>query len=127
MSDQWYYVVGGQQAGPVSWEALRQLAEQQKLGDGDLVWNATMTGWTPASKVDGLLTPTLPPLPPPLPPAIPAMALVAQPGRVTGEVVLAGFGGGNLPGMMNKIEVKLAGKNLGSGTVQGGFRASFEA
>lgn len=64
--------------------------------------------------------------PPPLPKAT-AVAVVPTPAKVTGEVVLDALGGAMMPGMMNKIEVKLGGKLLGQGTLVGGVRLPFEA
>lgn len=121
MKNEWYYTVGGEQAGPVAWDDLKALLAQKKIGASDLVWNEEMPEWAEAKTVPGLL----PKGPPPLPKSN-ALA-VAKPATVTGEVVLDGLGGGMMPGQLNKMEVKLSGKSLGSGTLVGGVRLPFEA
>lgn len=65
MSD-WYYGQGGQQKGPVSREALGQLAASGQLGPRDLVWTAGMPAWQPAGSVPGLIAAGA--APPPIPP-----------------------------------------------------------
>lgn len=65
---EWYYAKDGESIGPVSFEDLRRLVREHRLGSGDLVWNASMgSEWSKVSALDGLLdTPetTLPPLSP---------------------------------------------------------------
>ena len=53
---EWYYVKGGQQSGPVSLEELRTLANNGTLLPGDLVWNSSMQDWTVASTVSGIFS-----------------------------------------------------------------------
>jgi hypothetical protein len=48
---QWYYLQGGHQLGPVSLEALRQLAASGDLLPTDLVWTAGAACWTAAESV----------------------------------------------------------------------------
>jgi len=47
----WYYASNGQQAGPVSQEQLAELFRNGTVKPFDLVWNETMTEWTPIGKV----------------------------------------------------------------------------
>jgi hypothetical protein len=123
MDREWYYTTGGQQAGPVSWDDLRSLAAQRKLAPGDHVWNDGMPEWAEARTVANLFPAKGPP---PLPPST-AVAVVAKPAKVTGEVVLEGLGGAVMPGQMNKMDVKLDGKPLGTGSLVAGVRLPFEA
>ena len=56
---EWYYARGGQQAGPVSFDQLVDLAKSGGLDPvKDLVWNASMKDWTPAGQVNGLFLAT---------------------------------------------------------------------
>ena len=57
--EEWYYVRDGKQQGPVSLETLREMAAAGELKPEDKVWTRTMTDWTPAQEVDGIL-PTSP-------------------------------------------------------------------
>jgi hypothetical protein len=123
MTEEWYYTTGGQQAGPVSWDDLRALAAQRKIAPGDHVWKEGMPEWAEARTVAGLIPAKGPP---PLPP-VAAVAVVAKPAKATGEVVLEGLGGAVMPGQMNKLEVKLDGKLLGTGSLVAGVRLPFEA
>ena len=50
----WYYVKDGAQHGPLSWEQLVMTTQAGTVGPQDLVWNASMQGWMPASSVPGL-------------------------------------------------------------------------
>lgn len=54
MSD-WFYAKSGQQAGPVSFEQLRDLARSGELHpESDLAWTAGMKDWQPSGRIDGL-------------------------------------------------------------------------
>jgi hypothetical protein len=55
MSDQWHYMRGGNQGGPVSAAEIRNLAASGRLAPTDLVWNDGMTDWTPLERVPGLM------------------------------------------------------------------------
>lgn len=68
MSDQWFYAQSGQQKGPISGEALRQLIASGQLRPTDLVWREGMANWTALQAVPELAPP------PPAPPAAPAQA-----------------------------------------------------
>jgi hypothetical protein len=53
----WYYSVGGETIGPVSFEALQELVREDRVAPTDLVWNADMGDkWSPASQVPGLFS-----------------------------------------------------------------------
>jgi hypothetical protein len=62
MEPAWYYVVNGNQVGPVSLDELRAVAAAGKLAPTDLVWQENTPDWVPAHTVAGLL-PSAPPLP----------------------------------------------------------------
>jgi hypothetical protein len=68
MAIEWYYSVGGEQFGPVSWDTLKQLVSEKKIAASDLVWNESMPEWVEARNVEGLV-PQAPAVrkPPPLP------------------------------------------------------------
>jgi uncharacterized RDD family membrane protein YckC len=51
MGQEWYYVVGGAQQGPVPEAQLRALIAQGQVGGGDLVWTDGMAEWQPAGSV----------------------------------------------------------------------------
>ena len=64
----WFYAANGQQAGPVSADALRQLAASGQLRATDMVWSEGMANWTPVGQVPGLLPAEVSArIPPPLP------------------------------------------------------------
>lgn len=65
MSD-WYYTQGGQQKGPVTREAIGQLAATGQLRPEDLVWTQGMAAWQPAGQIAGLF-PGIAAIPPPIP------------------------------------------------------------
>ncbi|TFG73978.1 MAG: DUF975 family protein [Chrysiogenales bacterium] len=44
---QWYYLVNGQQAGPVTEDAIRAMIQQRRLGPDDLLWTHGMADWLP--------------------------------------------------------------------------------
>ncbi|MCI0681240.1 MAG: DUF4339 domain-containing protein [Gemmataceae bacterium] len=52
----WYYALGNQQKGPVSLDALKQLAASGKLQRTDMVWREGMVEWKKAGQVDGIFT-----------------------------------------------------------------------
>lgn len=82
----WYYANNGQQAGPVSQEQLAQLFSEGTVKAFDLVWNETMSEWTPIGKVEAFASaapapPALEPAPSPAPSgeAPPVLAAAAAP------------------------------------------------
>ena len=54
MSEEWYYMSNGQQQGPISAIALRQMASVGMLLPEDMVTKSGMASWVPASRVKGL-------------------------------------------------------------------------
>ncbi len=55
--DQWWYVIAGRRAGPVTWVDLQQRAREGLLQPPDPVWRADMPTWTPAGSLPGLFAP----------------------------------------------------------------------
>ena len=53
----WYYAKDDRQCGPVSQDALCQMAAAGQLAADNLVWTDSMKDWAPASEVPGLLAP----------------------------------------------------------------------
>jgi hypothetical protein len=52
---EWFYTREGQQVGPVTFKELVEFSNSGRLNAvSDLVWNASMTHWTPAGQVPGL-------------------------------------------------------------------------
>jgi hypothetical protein len=49
LAEQWYYAIDGQQRGPISGAALRDMAARGALLPADLVWTEGMSQWAPAS------------------------------------------------------------------------------
>jgi hypothetical protein len=84
---QWYYAANGQQHGPVTLEALRQLMARGQVAPASLVWREGMGDWQPAGTLGELASATnAETLPPPsavvIPsasPATPASPYAAQP------------------------------------------------
>jgi hypothetical protein len=64
MSEQWFYARGGQQAGPVSFAQLTELAHTGGLGATDLVWQEGTPDWQPAGQVSGLFAAPVANVPP---------------------------------------------------------------
>ncbi|MCA9268967.1 MAG: DUF4339 domain-containing protein [Planctomycetales bacterium] len=50
----WYYAQNDEQHGPVTAQALREMAHAGRLGRDDLIWREGMERWAPAHKVRGL-------------------------------------------------------------------------
>jgi hypothetical protein len=53
----WYYAENGQPVGPVSFESLRQMVGQGRVGVNDLVWREGEANWQAAGTVAGLVPP----------------------------------------------------------------------
>ena len=51
---EWYYILNGQQVGPVTVEMLKKLAADHLLAPTQLLWRDGMTDWKPASTVEGI-------------------------------------------------------------------------
>jgi len=65
--DQWWYVVAGRQAGPVTWSDLQQRAREGLLQPADPVWRPGLGNWTPAINLPGLFAAeTVRTVPPPV-------------------------------------------------------------
>jgi hypothetical protein len=65
----WYYVLNGQQQGPVSQQTISEQIREGKLDSATLVWTDGLDGWKKASEVEGLI---------PRPPAIVAVPVGAM-------------------------------------------------
>jgi len=57
MSNEWFYLEGDVQTGPISAQQLRALAQRGQLTPANLVWRHGLPDWIPAGKVHGLFTP----------------------------------------------------------------------
>jgi hypothetical protein len=80
MESDWYYISKGQQAGPVSPQKLKELANLGHIQPNDFVWKDGMADWFPASKVKGLFrnhpsSELPPPLQTPVPPPVQRSAI----------------------------------------------------
>jgi hypothetical protein len=53
----WYYLKGGQQVGPVSWEDLFRAAQARAFGPSDMVWGPGLPTWRPGANIPGLFAP----------------------------------------------------------------------
>ena len=74
MANEWYYLRGEQQVGPVSQEAIHQAAWRGELTAQTYVWSDGMAQWAPAGTIPGLLPDmAAPPMqaPPPMPSSAP--------------------------------------------------------
>ena len=69
----WHVQKGGQQIGPLTPQALRQMADAGMIDPTDMVWREGLADWVAAHKVAGLFAapPKSPPPPPPPPPPSP--------------------------------------------------------
>lgn len=52
MSAEWYYLINGQQQGPVDERILQEMIASGSLGANDLVWRDGMAQWAPASQTE---------------------------------------------------------------------------
>lgn len=134
----WYYMLQGQQHGPVSESALKQLFSSGKLQLADLIWQQGMKEWMPAHAVKGLFPvvtaapstsrrrksaerePQRPKEPPPLLPAVvPATSRSKMTGNlVTGEISLAGRWGVGV----EQVDLFLGGEHLATGSWHEGIQ-----
>jgi Domain of unknown function (DUF4190)/GYF domain 2 len=53
----WYYLKGGQQVGPISWEDLFRAAQARAFGPSDMVWGPGLATWRPGANIPGLFAP----------------------------------------------------------------------
>ena len=64
---QWYAGIDGQQAGPFTQDALKQLIQQGRITQDTLMWKQGMANWDPAKQISEL-SDFFAPMPPPFPP-----------------------------------------------------------
>lgn len=57
---QWYYELNAQRFGPVSWDALRELAWRGVINAHSKVFTDGWSGWVPAAQVPGLTVAPMP-------------------------------------------------------------------
>src|SRR5207253_8412426 len=62
-AEQWHCTRAGKQAGPHTFDELRQMAHAGQLASTDHVWTARLGAWVQAGTVPGMC-PALPPVPP---------------------------------------------------------------
>lgn len=60
-SEGWYYAVGDDRRGPISFDELQRKASRGEIRPDTLVWNAGMADWLPCQTVAGLAFPGAPP------------------------------------------------------------------
>ena len=90
--NEWYYARGGKQNGPITREALVELARNGGLDPRkDLVWTSTMKDWQPAGQVPGIFPTAAITSDPANPYAAPASdpdqpTLTAAPGEALAEI-----------------------------------------
>jgi len=70
----WFYLVQGQQEGPISQEELLQKLTSGELPESTFIWSKGMQDWLKASDAASFLTSPPPPVPPAEQPAAPAKA-----------------------------------------------------
>lgn len=56
VQQEWYYMSGGMQRGPVDFGSLQLLSSTGQLEPGEMVWTEGMSAWAPAGMVPGLIT-----------------------------------------------------------------------
>lgn len=62
MAEDWYYLKGGEQIGPVSREAVHEAARRGEVNASTYVWHEELIQWVPAGSVTDLLpSPGMPP------------------------------------------------------------------
>lgn len=84
MADEWYYLRGDQQVGPISRQALQEAAYGREVNGETLVWSEGMPQWSPARTVAGL-TPAAT-MPPPIQP--PMQGMPVSPHMVPGYAAM---------------------------------------
>jgi hypothetical protein len=68
-SAQWYFGSGGQQHGPVTTDAIKQMLREGKISTADLVWSEGMSDWRVIAGLPEFTTPSSPAVPALTPPA----------------------------------------------------------
>ncbi len=74
MAEEWYYLKGDQQVGPVSREGMDEARRRGELTDATYVWREGMDQWQPAGQAEGLLAGGASAVPGPYPTAPPGPA-----------------------------------------------------
>jgi uncharacterized RDD family membrane protein YckC len=93
-TQQWHYVINGNQAGPVPESELVQMLTSGQLAPETLVWTQSLEDWVAASSVDALMNPTpVSPTPTPVSPVPAASAEMTADSEAAeaAEVTYAGF------------------------------------
>ena len=113
----WYYAVNGQQKGPFAEDEFVRLFHENQLPADTLVWNQELTGWTPASTIEGLSAYRQVAVPPPLQ------------GRVTQSPrseLYAGFWKRFVANLIDSVILGVGGMAVGAvvGSVYGGITGS---
>src|SRR5687768_17584095 len=94
----WYYAQGGQQAGPVTLDALRGLVSSGGLRAGELVWTDGMPQWSPAGEVPALAESFASAPPSQSPPPLPSPGVAAPYSGAYGQGVPLSYQGAPPPG-----------------------------
>ncbi len=55
-NQEWYLLKNRERYGPYSWEQLQDFIKENRLLADDLIWSQSLSAWTPAKQVPGLLT-----------------------------------------------------------------------
>ena len=79
MADQWYYTQNDERQGPVTPEALKEMANSGQLTPDDLIWKKGMKDWIEAGTATGLIPSELADVPPPLPESMPPVHAAPAP------------------------------------------------
>jgi uncharacterized RDD family membrane protein YckC len=88
----WFYAKSNQRFGPVTLEAMRDLAASGRLAPGDLVWRAGWPNWLPAEQATDLRDAFAPaPRPHAAPPQGPVLQYGHPSAAVVGSLAPAGF------------------------------------
>jgi len=74
MSSEWFHAHNGQQAGPLSFSQLQELARSGQLQATDQIWQEGTPAWVAAERVPGLLPRASSPQAAPAPPLAPVIA-----------------------------------------------------
>jgi len=66
-AEEWFYAIGHERHGPVSFSALKAIADRAEVRPTDLVWKAGFEHWLPAAQIAELFPQIAQSCPPPLP------------------------------------------------------------
>ena len=90
-SEEWYYVLNGEQKGPISFASLQQEWKNKTITKESYVWCSLMDNWKPIQdypELQNKLTPAKISAPPPIPKRASAMPTVATPHQETSKTKL---------------------------------------